>query len=131
MVCLAMSLLKPAAKTLHPKVVHIEREGEAGVSVEVALQYTDSYDERILCFANNIRNRDGGTHLEGFKTSLTRIFNNYAKNANLLKGGKSPSGDDYLEGMAAIISVKLPDPKFSSQTKDKLINTKLAVLPSN
>ena len=79
-----------------------------------------------LCFANNIRNRDGGTHLEGFKTALTRVLNGYAKNNNLLKGGKAPSGEDLREGLVAIISVKLPDPKFSAQTKDKLINSEIS-----
>ncbi len=111
---------------LHPKVIHIERENEDGITVELAIQYNDGYDERSLCFANNIRNRDGGTHLEGFKTALTRVMNGYAKNNNLLRGTKAPSGEDLREGLVAIISVKLPDPKFSSQTKDKLINSEIS-----
>ncbi len=111
---------------LHPKVIHIDRENEDGVSVELAIQYNDSYDERTLCFANNIRNRDGGTHLEGFKAALTRVLNGYAKTNNLIKGGKTPSGEDLREGLVAIISVKLPDPKFSAQTKDKLINSEIS-----
>jgi DNA gyrase subunit B len=111
---------------IHPKVLHFEKEGEQGVSIEVAMQYDDAYDERLICFANNIRNRDGGTHLEGFKTALTRVLNTYAKNNKLLKGDKAPGGDDLREGLTAIISVKLPDPKFSGQTKDKLINSEIA-----
>ncbi|NRA40520.1 MAG: DNA gyrase subunit B, partial [Planctomycetes bacterium] len=111
---------------LHPKVIHIDKANDDGMSVEVAIQYNDSYDERTLSFANNIRNRDGGTHLEGFKTALTRVMNGYAKNNGLVKGGKSPSGEDLREGLSAIISVKLPDPKFSSQTKDKLINSEVS-----
>ncbi len=111
---------------LHP-VIHIARSTEDGTDVELAMQYNDSYDEQILCFANNIRNRDGGTHLEGFKTALTREFNSYAKANNLIKGDdKPPAGEDLREGLCAIISVKLGDPKFSAQTKDKLINIEIA-----
>jgi len=113
--------LNQGKSALHP-VIHVIREGADGFQVELAMQYNDGYDEQILCFANNIRNRDGGTHLEGFKTALTREFNVYAKAANLLKSDKPPSGEDLREGVCAIISVKLPDPKFSGQTKDKLIN---------
>lgn len=112
---------------LHPTVIHFERPAPGNIIVEVAMQYNDGYDERILCFANNIRNRDGGTHLEGFKTALTRVFNNYAKNNNLLKDkDKTPGGEDMREGITAIVSIKTPEPKFSSQTKDKLINSELA-----
>ncbi len=116
---------------LHP-VIHIVRTSEDGVDVELAMQYNDSYDEHVLCFANNIRNRDGGTHLEGFKTVLTREFNAYAKANNLIKGDdKPPSGEDLREGLCAIISVKLGDPKFSAQTKDKLINIEIAGIVQN
>ena len=111
---------------LHPKVIYFERDCGEGVWIEIALQYNDSYDERIHCFANNIRNRDGGTHLEGFKTALTRVFNTYAKNNNLIRNQKVPSGEDLREGLTAIVSVKHPDPKFSGQTKDRLINSELA-----
>lgn len=121
-----VTFMNQGREPLHPKVIHIDRENEDGVSVELAIQYNDSYDERTLCFANNIRNRDGGTHLEGFKTALTRVMNGYAKNNNLLKGTKAPSGEDLREGLVAIISVKLPDPKFSAQTKDKLINSEIS-----
>lgn len=112
--------LNQGKAVIHP-VIALKREVD-NVEIELALQYNDSYDEHILCFANNIRNRDGGTHLEGFKIALTREFNSYAKNQNLYKGEKAPSGEDLREGLCAIISVKLPDPKFSSQTKDKLIS---------
>jgi DNA gyrase subunit B len=113
-------------EALHAKVIHFEHEVEGGISIEVALQYNDSYDERSYCFANNIRTRDGGTHLEGFKTALTRVLNSYAKSNKLLKNDKSPSGEDLREGLIAVISVKLPDPKFSGQTKDKLINSEIS-----
>ncbi|MDA3961064.1 MAG: DNA topoisomerase (ATP-hydrolyzing) subunit B [Planctomycetota bacterium] len=119
--------LNKGKDTLHPKVIHIEREIEGGLGIELAMQYHDGYDERTLCFANNIRNRDGGTHLEGFKTALTRVFNTYAKNNKLLKNEeRTPTGEDLREGLTAIISVKHPDPKFSGQTKDRLINSELA-----
>jgi DNA gyrase subunit B len=107
-------------------VIHIQRETAEGVAVELAMQYNDGYDEQVICFANNIRNRDGGTHLEGFKSSLTREFNAYAKANNFLKSEKPPAGEDLREGVCAIVSVKLPDPKFSGQTKDKLINIEIA-----
>jgi DNA gyrase subunit B len=116
---------------VHPKVIHTQTEAEGGIGVEVAMQYTDSYEERVLSFANNIRTRDGGAHLEGFKTALTRALNNYARDKNLLKGGRTPSGDDLREGLCAIISVKLPDPKFSNQTKDKLINSEISGVVQN
>ncbi|MBA3686379.1 MAG: DNA topoisomerase (ATP-hydrolyzing) subunit B [Planctomycetes bacterium] len=122
--------LNQGKAALHP-VVHIVREGADGVIVELAMQFNDSYDEHILCFANNIRNRDGGTHLEGFKTALTRELNGYAKNANLLKGDKPPQGEDLREGLCGIIGIKLPDPKFSGQTKDKLINHEIAGIVQN
>ena len=113
--------LNQAKEPVHP-VIHVARTSPEGVEVELALQYFDGYDEHVLCFANNIRNRDGGAHLEGFKTALTRELNGYAKAAGLIKGEKLPSGEDLREGLTAIVSVKLSDPKFSNQTKDKLIN---------
>ncbi len=117
--------LNQGKESLHP-VIHFSRECEDSVVVELAMQYNDGYDEHLLCFANNIRNRDGGTHLEGLKTALTREFNAYAKNAGMLRAEKPPSGEDLREGLCAIVSVKLPDPKFSGQTKDKLINSEMA-----
>jgi DNA gyrase subunit B len=117
--------LNQGKEILH-QAIHFKRETPEGAEVELAMQYNDGYDEHIICFANNIRNRDGGTHLEGFKTALTREFNAYAKAENMVKGEKPPSGEDLREGLCAIVSIKLADPKFSGQTKDKLINDEVA-----
>jgi DNA gyrase subunit B len=122
--------LNQGKQSLH-QVVHIVKTTEDNIDLELALQYNDSYDEHVLCFANNIRNRDGGAHLEGFKTALTREFNTYAKDAGLIKGEKPPTGEDLREGLCAIVSVKLADPKFSNQTKDKLINGEIAGVVSS
>ncbi len=106
---------------VHPEVIHFEKE-DAGHVVEVALQYNDGYQENLFSFVNNIHTIEGGTHLSGFKTALTRILNAYGKNQNLFKDGIPPQGDDYREGLTAVISVKVPDPQFESQTKIKLGN---------
>ena len=115
--------LNEGKETLHKDVIYLAREDkQAMLSCEVAMQYNDGYTENVLVFANNIRNIDGGTHLSGFKTALTRTMNYYAKNNNLLKNGQSPAGDDLREGLTAVVSVKLSDPHFEAQTKVRLTN---------
>jgi DNA gyrase subunit B len=112
-------------QVLHPKPIVISRQRDE-VFVDVVLQYNDSYNDQILPFANSIPNPDGGTHLTGFRTALTRAINQYSKQNNLLKE-KDPSisGDDVREGLIAVLSVKLPNPRFESQTKVKLVNTEI------
>ena len=107
-----------------PDVIHIHGEAE-GIQVEVALQQNDGYTENVRPFANNIFNSDGGTHLSGFRTALTRCLNNYGKKANLFKD-ISPAGEDFREGLTAVISVRVPDPKFEAQTKVKLVNPEVS-----
>jgi DNA gyrase subunit B len=110
---------------LHPKPVYVSGEKD-GISAEVALQYNDGYAETIFTFANNINTKEGGTHLIGFKSALTRTANSYASSSGIIKGGKEGiSGDDIREGLTAVISVKLPNPQFEGQTKMKLGNSEV------
>jgi DNA gyrase subunit B len=113
--------LNETKNTLHKEVIHFKSE-EGDIGIELAMQFTDSYTEVISSFANNIHTHDGGTHLSGLKSALTRTFNNYARSQNLLKEGKAPSGDDIREGLTAVLSVMLPDPQFEAQSKNKLNN---------
>jgi DNA gyrase subunit B len=112
-------------QVVHPKPIYLHNTRN-GIDVEIAIQYNDSYTENIFSYVNNINTIEGGTHLSGFKTALTRTINNYAGKNNLLKNGQSPlEGEDVREGLAAVISIKIPDPQFEGQTKTKLGNSEV------
>ena len=122
-----VSQINASREILHSDVIQIsgEKEVEKGtVTVDLALQWSNAFSESIRCYTNIIRNKDGGTHMSGLRTALTSCLNSYAKKRNMLKGD-ALSGDDVREGLAAIVSVKHPDPSFSSQTKDKLVSSEV------
>ncbi|MFA5190954.1 MAG: DNA topoisomerase (ATP-hydrolyzing) subunit B [Verrucomicrobiia bacterium] len=120
-----------AKEVIHAKPIVISRQKD-DVFVDVVVQYNDSYADNILCYANSISNTDGGTHLSGFRTALTRAINQYARANELVKEKDPPiSGDDVREGLTAVVSVRLPNPRFESQTKVKLVNTEVEGLVSS
>src|SRR5215831_9307650 len=131
-----VELLNKAKEPVHEKVIHINSEltAENGnvINVEVALQWNSSYAEQIFAYTNNVHNKDGGTHLTGFRAALTRVFNSYGTAQNLFKDVKNGlTGEDIREGLTGVINVKLPDPSFDSQTKSKLVSSEVKGIVEN
>ena len=125
-----VAFLNKSRESIHENIIYVEGEQD-GIAVEVAMQYTDGYTPNIYSFCNNINTHEGGTHEEGFRISLTRVINNYGKEANILKKDEDVlNGDDVREGLTAIISVKHPDPQYEGQTKTKLGNSEVRKIVS-
>ena len=127
-----VNFIDKAKEHLHQPLYIVGKDDEKGIAFELALCWNDGYNENIICFTNNIRQRDGGTHLAGLKNALTRAVNNYVETQENFKKLKMElTGDDIREGLTAILSVKVPDPKFSSQTKDKLVSSEVRPVVEN
>ena len=117
--------LNKSKEILNSKPIYFKREGENNTEVEIAVQYNSTYQENIYGFVNTINTVEGGTHVSGFKTALTRVINDYVKKKNMLKNGDSLTGDDVREGLTAVVSVKIAEPQFEGQTKTKLGNSEI------